>query len=165
MNSNLKMDFSLDKENNTINVKREFAAPLVNVWAAWTQSELLDQWWAPRPYVAVTKSMDFKEGGCWLYAMQGPEGDKHWCAVEYRSINAMQNFSAKSAFSDENGVVINELPHFVMNNSFAAANDVSTVSVVLQFDSLAAMEGIIQMGFKEGFTAGLDQLEELLANS
>ena len=45
----LLMDFSVDKENKRISVKREFAAPLSRVWAAWTESELLDQWWAPKP--------------------------------------------------------------------------------------------------------------------
>ena len=58
----LLFDFSVDKEKNTINVKREFAAELSMVWAAWTEPELLDLWWAPRPYYTKTKSMDFREG-------------------------------------------------------------------------------------------------------
>lgn len=50
MNSNLLFDFSVNKENKTITVKREFAAGLELVWAAWTKPELLDLWWAPKPY-------------------------------------------------------------------------------------------------------------------
>ncbi|MDZ7624970.1 MAG: SRPBCC domain-containing protein [Ignavibacteriaceae bacterium] len=61
------MDFIVDKQNNKVKVTREFAAPLSKVWAAWTQSELLDQWWAPKPWKAKTKEMEFKEGGHWLY--------------------------------------------------------------------------------------------------
>ena len=63
MNSKLTMNFSIDKENHTIFVKREFAAPLPLVWKAFTRSEILDQWWAPHPWKARTKSMDFKVGG------------------------------------------------------------------------------------------------------
>ena len=74
MKTSLVMNFSVDKENNRVNVEREFAAPVGKVWAAWTQQELLDQWWAPRPWKARTKSMDFREGGTWLYAMVGPRG-------------------------------------------------------------------------------------------
>ena len=69
MSFNLAFDFSVNKENNTINVKRVFAAALPLVWDAYTNSEILDQWWAPKPWKARTKTMDFREGGHWLYAM------------------------------------------------------------------------------------------------
>ncbi len=45
MNSNLKFDFVINKENNTIIVQREFAANLELVWEAWTTPEILDQWY------------------------------------------------------------------------------------------------------------------------
>lgn len=44
MNSNLLFDFIVDKETQTVNVKREFNAGLSLVWDAWTKPELLDQW-------------------------------------------------------------------------------------------------------------------------
>lgn len=47
MTTNLAFDFSIDRENKTIKVKREFAAELPLVWDAYTKSEILDQWWAP----------------------------------------------------------------------------------------------------------------------
>ena len=56
------VDFSIDRENKTITVKREFEAELPLVWDAYTQSEILDQWWAPRPWKARTKTMGFQEG-------------------------------------------------------------------------------------------------------
>jgi uncharacterized protein YndB with AHSA1/START domain len=55
--------FSVDKEHKRITVEKEFAAPKSEVWAAWTQSNLLDKWWAPKPWKSETKNMDFKEGG------------------------------------------------------------------------------------------------------
>ena len=48
MNTNLLFDFTVNKETNTIHVKREFAANLHFVWDAWTKPELLDLWWATR---------------------------------------------------------------------------------------------------------------------
>ena len=44
MDNNLIMDFSINKENHTIAVKREFAAAVPLVWKAFTTSEILDQW-------------------------------------------------------------------------------------------------------------------------
>ncbi|WP_431215080.1 SRPBCC family protein [Puia sp. P3] len=72
MNPRLQFDFTVNKEKNTIDVQREFAADLDLVWDAWTKPELLDLWWAPKPYQTRTKSMDFREGGFWLYAMISP---------------------------------------------------------------------------------------------
>ena len=73
MTATLLFDFIVNKENNTINIEREFAAGLDLVWDAWTKPEILDQWWAPQPFRTKTKSMDFREGGSWHYAMIGPD--------------------------------------------------------------------------------------------
>lgn len=42
MKTDLLMNFSVDKENKRVSVKREFDAPLSNVWSAWTEPEILD---------------------------------------------------------------------------------------------------------------------------
>ena len=99
MKSSLLMDFSVEKENSTIKVKREFAAPLEKVWAAWTQSELLDQWWAPKPWKARTKSMNFSVGGFWLYAMVGPDGTEHWARADYKAIASLKSFKGEDFFA------------------------------------------------------------------
>ena len=92
MSTSLNFDFAVDKSTNTVNIKKEFDADHQLVWDAFTKKELLDQWWAPRPYVVRTKTMEFKEGGRWLYAMCGPEGDEHWCLAKYTSITPKTNF-------------------------------------------------------------------------
>ena len=51
-----------DLPNKRITVTRNFEAPLEQVWKALTEKDLLDQWWAPKPWKAKTKSMDFREG-------------------------------------------------------------------------------------------------------
>lgn len=164
MSTNLLMDFSVDKENKRINVKREFAASLPKVWAAWTQSEILDQWWAPKPWKARTKTMDFKEGGYWLYAMVGPEGEEHWARLDYKSIAPLESYSAIDAFCDEEGNLNPDFARSTWTNQFTEGSDVTTVSIEIQYDDLKDIEQIMEMGFKEGFTAGLENLDELFKN-
>jgi uncharacterized protein YndB with AHSA1/START domain len=53
--------FSKDLEKGNLTVVRAFDAPLEKVWKAWTTGGILDQWWAPKPYKAETKTMDFRE--------------------------------------------------------------------------------------------------------
>ncbi len=43
---------SKDLANKKLHITRHFTAPIEKVWKAWTESELLDKWWAPRPWKA-----------------------------------------------------------------------------------------------------------------
>lgn len=160
--NNLAFDFIINKENNTIRIIREFNANLELVWKAWTTAELLDQWWGPEPYRAETKTMDFREGGFWLYAMVSPEGEKHYAKANYISIEMEKYFSMKGGFSDENGVLNSDFPQNLWENTFTPKDDTVTVDMLLTYDSLADLEVELEMGFKEGMTTDFNQLDELL---
>lgn len=162
MKTNLQFDFIVDKENNTVNVKREFAAPLPLVWDAWTKPEILDLWWAPKPYKTETKSMDFREGGSWFYGMVSPEGETHWCRNDYKKIDVQKSFSGLDAFCDENGTINTDFPRTVWNNTFTENGATTTVNIVAQYEKLADLEQIIAMGFQEGFTMALGNLDDYL---
>lgn len=161
--SNLQFDFSVDKKEKTITVKRAFAAPLAQVWAAWTSSELLNKWWAPKPYYVKTKSMDFTVGGFWLYAMVSPEGEEHWCRADYKSIDKFKGYVAADAFCDEDGKVKADFPQSVWTNSFSADGENTLVTIIINHEKLEDLEKTLEMGFKEGFAMGLGNLDELLA--
>lgn len=161
MNPHLQFDFSVNKENNTIHVKRAFAADLNLVWDAWTKPELLDLWWAPQPYRTQTKSMDFREGGSWLYCMISPENEKHWCKADYQKIVPFKNFSGLDAFCDEEGKLNDDFPRSLWSNTFIEQTANTTlVDIIISYNSLADLEKIIQLGFKEGFTMALGNLDQ-----
>jgi len=162
MNTNLLFDFTVNKETNTIHVKREFAANLHFVWDAWTKPELLDLWWAPKPYRTVTKSMDFREGGYWHYCMIGPDNDCHWCRADYEHIDKHVVFSGLDAFCDEAGTVNTDFPRSHWTNRFSENEDVTTVNIVIAYQSLADLEKIVELGFKEGFTMALQNLDQYI---
>lgn len=162
MNKNLVFDFTVDKENKRVLVKREFAADLNLVWSAWTDPKILDLWWAPKPYQTKTKSMDFRVGGSWLYAMVSPQGETHWCRADYKTIDTLKSFSGLDAFCDEKGTINTDFPRTLWTNTFTEKNDTTTVNVTAQYDSLEDLEKIIQMGFKEGFTMALGNLDQYI---
>ncbi|KAF2328220.1 SRPBCC family protein [Flavobacterium daemonense] len=163
MKSNLLMNFTVDKETNTVNVKREFGASLSNVWSAWTEPEILDQWWAPAPWKARTKSMDFKEGGRRLYAMVGPEGEEHWAIADFTSITPKTNFKYSDAFSDAEGNLNVDFPRSDWNVSFSGKGDSTFVDIAIKHKTLEDLEQIIAMGFKEGFTIAMEGLDAIFA--
>lgn len=150
-------------DQKQLNVTREFNGPVDLVWKAWTKPDLLDEWWAPKPWKTVTKSMDFREGGRWLYSMNGPEGEQHWSLVDYKKITYQQSFQAQDAFCDDEGNIdSSEVPSMQWNVTFKDTGSGTKVNVTISFPSEEALEKIIEMGFKEGFTAAHGNLDELL---
>ena len=155
--------FSKDLQNKKLTVVREFDAPLERVWEAWTKSEILDQWWAPKPYKTETKKMDFREGGFWLYLMKGPEDEGSWCIENYKTIESKKRIVNSVAFSDEEGNPNTDFPIMNWDKEFSGTDNVSKVNIEITFDKEADMETLMQMGFQEGFTAGLDNLDDYLS--
>ena len=159
--NNLLFDFTVDKATKTVSITREFDAELSLVWDAFTKKEILDQWWAPKPYASKTKVLDFKVGGRRFYAMVSPEGQERWIIQKYTSISPKTNFKFFNAFADENENP--ELPGSEWDHTFSEQNGTTKVSVTIYNESLERMEKQIEMGFKEGFTMTLNYLDELLA--
>ena len=160
----LLFDFNIDKTNNTVLVTREFAAGLSLVWDAFTTQEILDQWWAPKPWQSRTKFMDFTTGGRRFYAMVSPEGQEHWSVQNFTSISPKTNFKYVDAFTDKDENINKELPGSDWDLNFVARNETTTVKITIKHKTLADLEKIIEMGFQGGFTMTLNYLENLLEN-
>ncbi|HTH83696.1 MAG TPA: SRPBCC domain-containing protein [Mucilaginibacter sp.] len=153
-----------DLPNRKINVTRPFAATVDKVWKAFTDSTVLDQWWAPRPWRAETKTMNFTEGGYWLYCMISPEGDqKAWCKVSFHTIVPGQSFTSTANFCDEDGNINEDFPAMHWLVKFEATATGAQVVVDISFDNDADMNKIVEMGFEGGFTMALGNLDELFA--
>ena len=163
MKNNLLFDFIVDKTSKTVFVNREFAADLPLVWDAFTKQEILDQWWAPKPWESKTKVMDFKVGGRRFYAMVSPEGQEHWSVQQFTSITPTTNFKIVSAFADKDENIIEEMPSSDWDLNFNEQNGTTKVSIIIKHKDLADLEKMIAMGFQGGFTMTLDYLEKLLA--
>lgn len=162
MKSTLMFDFTVNKEKNTVNVKREFNADVALVWEAWTNPEILDQWWAPKPYKTKTKSMDFREGGRWLYAMVSPQDEMHWCKADYKRIDHQKSYSYIDNFCDEQGNANGQFPNSHWTNVFTEHGETTTVNITIQYESLEALEKVIEIGFKDGFTMAMENLDQYI---
>ena len=156
---------SRDTAYKTISFTRSFAAPRSKVWQAWTTRELLEKWSAPKPWVTVTKTFDFSEGGQWLYYMESPEGEKVWSLTSFDTIDPENSYTALDAFCDEAGNESSEIGTMHWKHEFIDNGEVTEVYSTITFGSDEDMNAVIGMGFEDGFQMGLDNLEELLKNS
>ncbi len=160
MNSDLLLDFSVNKESKTVYIEREFNAGLDLVWEVWTTAELLDQWWGPKPLIAKTKFMNFEVGGRRFYAMVSPEGQERWSVQKFTSISPKTNFKTSNVFTDKD-----ENPEFIGSEwdfTFSEQNGITKVSITIYNESLARLEKMIEMGTLKGCALQFKNLDELL---
>lgn len=158
-----KTQVTKDQQERSILISREFNAPLNNVWRAFTESEILDQWWGPAPWRAETKYMDFSIGGYWLYAMVGPENQKHWGRMNYLDIKHHKSFDVQDFFCDENGNINSALPVSDGKNVFTEIPSGTLVEFKVIYATENDLQKIVEMGFEEGITLCFEQLDNLLA--
>ncbi|HVV53737.1 MAG TPA: SRPBCC domain-containing protein [Mucilaginibacter sp.] len=157
--------FETDLAAKKIYVAREFNAPVEKVWKAWTDPELLDKWVGPKPWTAVTQTWDFTIGGIWLYAMVGPEGQKHWVYAQFTAIETGSAISSTGMFCDREGNPITEAPKVYRDTKFSSLDgNRSKVDMVITFEEESTIKMFAEGGFKEGSDISLTQLDELLAS-
>lgn len=65
-----------DLKKRTLTIEKTFNAPVKVVWDAWTQSEHVVQWWAPKGMNVKVIEHNFKVGGKWKYSMPMPNGNE-----------------------------------------------------------------------------------------
>ena len=139
-------------------------APQELVWAAWTEETLLEKWWAPKPWRTVTQSFDFREGGHWHYSILGPAGETSWAWVSFEQIDPGNSFEASDYICDAKGNKNTNFPIMHWRTDFLDGGLFTNVLVTVTFDSVEDKEVITNLGFKEGLTMGLDNLDLLFAN-
>jgi PhnB protein len=154
--------FEQDSTGTRLRVTRYFNDIPQNVWDAWTQPAMLQQWWAPKPWRAETKSMDFRAGGRWMYVMVGPDNARHCCRADYTEVSPIERFTGIDGFCDEEGNMLPNFPPTTWHNTFSADGEGTVVTVTMEFSSPEALQAILQMGFREGFTMAHENLDALL---
>ncbi|MGK4568205.1 SRPBCC family protein [Flavobacterium sp. 3HN19-14] len=158
--NNSPFDFSLDRPTKTVTINMQFEAELSRVWDAFTKPEILDQWYAPKPFTSRTKNMNFEVGGQRFYAMVSPKGQERWALQTYTSINPKTNFKMFNAFADEAGNP--EPTGSDWNLNFSEQNGITTVNISIYNESAERLEAVID-GFKAGMAMTFENLQKLLA--
>lgn len=156
------INFNEDFDSNSVYVMKIYSAEASKVWDYFTKSELLDQWWAPKPWKCETKKQDFKEGGTWLYSMVGSQGERHYSLLQYGEITEHRSFDGIDAFCDENGKISEDFPQAKWLLGFTGVEEGTKVTINIHLPSQDALKQLLDMGFEEGFKTGLNQLEEIL---
>jgi uncharacterized protein YndB with AHSA1/START domain len=153
-----------DFKEKSILVTRVFNAPIEKLWKAFTESESLEKWWAPKPWRAETKKMDFSNGGHWLYAMVSPENEKHWGKMNFLTIDTLVSYTFQDIFCDENGNTNLNLPVSLGKNTFSKTKNGTRVEFNTAYNSEEEVHKLIDMGFEQGIRMTFEELANLVEN-
>ena len=158
-------------------ITREFDAPRERVWKAWTEPELVKQWWGPEQFTAPSIKIDLRVGGKYIFAMHGPAGsewDKDmYSAGVYKEIVPNEKLVVTDYFSDENG---NKLPPAQYGQDAAFPSE---MKVTVLFEEIgkgktrlsivypkpeteAQFQAMLKSGMQEGWNSSLNKLAEAL---
>lgn len=72
-------------ESRDLVISRVLRAPRAALWRAWSDPELLKQWWCPKPWTTEVLAFDMRPGGAFHTIMRGPDGgvsDNPGCFLE-----------------------------------------------------------------------------------
>ncbi len=140
-----------------VGMSRTFNAPLALVWAAYTESQHVAQWWGQRGSTTIVDKLDLRPGGEWRFVQRTPDGTEYGFRGEYREIVPRERLVSTFEFEGMPG-------HIVVDNATFAEQDGKTiVDVISTFASKEDRDGMLQSGMTEGANESWDRLEELLA--
>lgn len=155
-------EFSADAKTHSMTIHRQFAAPRALVWDCYTKPELLDRWYAPVPLTAKTKSMDFRPGGHWHFAMITPDGQTYWSRLDYRTITPIDGYTGLDGFSNADGGLVEGMPQSSLEVRFQDEGSRTQVVSQVQYSSGEALQQVIDMGVEAGIASTMERLDALL---
>lgn len=141
---------------------RIIKAPRAKVFRAWTEPELLKQWFTPRPWTAPVAVLDVRPGGSNLIIMRDPDGNEYPNRGVYLEVVPNERLVITDAYTE--AWTPSEKPFMTAILTFEDVNGDTRYTARVLHWSVADREEHEKMGFHEGWGQCADQLAEVVAN-
>jgi len=135
--------------------ERIFDAPRERVFAAYTDSKLIPEWWGPRGVTTTIDKMDPRPGGEWRFVCRDPEGETAFRGA-YREISPPERISESFEWEGMLGHVL------VESADFEDLGGRTKVTTTLLFHATEERDGMLSSGMESGMSESHDRLAELL---
>ena len=156
--ANINADFPAKRE---LVLERIFDAPREKVYRAWTESKLLKQWFAPKPWTTPGAALDVRPGGASMIVMRDPDGKDYPNPGIY--LDVVEN--EKLVFTDAVTAAWepSEKPFMTAIITFDDLGDGKTrFTARVRHWTVEDRDEHEKMGFNAGWGQCADQLAELL---
>ncbi len=140
---------------------RVFDAPRELVYRAWTEPELLSQWWGPKDFTNPVCEVDASPGGRIRIDMTGPDGTVYPMGGELVEVDPLVRLVFTStAFEDESGKPGLEDHNTVTFEALDGGKTLLTVTAVVTVARPEFYEAL--SGMEEGWNQSLDRLANIV---
>jgi len=155
-------DVVKDVDALTLTITAEFDTDAERLWELWSDPRQLERWWSPPTHSSTFVEHELTVGARTTYFMTGPDGEKHhgWWRIE--EVEAPHRLRIRDDEVDEEGKPVDGGPT-AMTVTIAEADGTATMSIQTHFSDRESMEQTIEMGFEQGLTETLNQIDPLLA--
>ena len=147
--------------DDQILITREFNAPRHLVYKAWTTPELVRRWWHAKRGEVTVAEIDLRVGGRWRWVMVTPDGLEVGFHGEYRELVPDERIVSTEVYE---GIPVPEgTPETAALNTLTLdeTDGRTTLSLLVQHDSKATRDAVIESGMEDGLQDALDLVEDL----
>ena len=139
-------------------ITREFDAPRRLVYRAYTEPDLVRQWWPGRRGSMTVCEIDLRVGGRWRYAMLVEGGFECAFHGEYREIVPGEKVVFTELYELPDGTLS---PATLNTATFVEHDGRTTLELLTEAPSREVRDTILASGMEGGVQEGLDLLEEI----
>lgn len=144
-----------------LTLSRSIAALPKTLYRAWTEPELLKQWFAPAPWSVAHVELDVRPGGSTLIVMRDPSGAEHPNRGVYLEVVENERLVFTDAYVS--AWAPSPKPFMTAIVSFSAAPGGAIYMARVLHWSVEDRRAHEEMGFHEGWGQCADQLAALAA--
>lgn len=144
-----------------LSLERLIDAPPELVYRAWTEAELLKQWFTPKPWTVASASLDVRVGGCSVIVMQSPEGQEFPNRGVYLEVIENKRLVFTDAFIE--AWQPSEKAFMTATICFEPVGEMTQYKAKVLHWSSEDRQNHEDMGFYDGWGKATDQLEALVA--
>lgn len=134
-----------------------YDAPRDLVWRAYTEPDLIKQWWGPRELTTEIDQMDVKTGGIWRFVQKDPDGKEFAFRGVFHSLAKPELIIQTFEWEGMPGHVSLQVAHLDEKDGK------TTVRAVAVFETVEDRDGMIQTGMERGVNEGAERMAELLS--
>ncbi len=143
--------------DHEIHAERFLAAPRERVWRAFTDPDLIPEWWGLRSTTTIVDKMEVRPGGAWRFVQRDEDGSEMGFRGEFRAINEPESLTWTFEWEGLPGHIS------VETVTFTEKDGGTLVSTITVFDSKDDRDGMLASGMEDGMRETYDRLAELLA--
>jgi uncharacterized protein YndB with AHSA1/START domain len=136
-------------------------APREKLYRAWTEPELLKQWFAPLPYTTPRAELDVRPGGASLVVMRAPDGSEFPNPGVFLEVVENERLVLTDAYTS--AWEPSEKPFMTVIITFEDEGRKTRYTARVVHWTVADRDEHEKMGFHEGWGQCADQLAALVA--